>query len=93
MRTGPDEPTATLDVNTHLIWNKGRYRVMIIVYMNGPRSGEREFYPGIPTKEIKVYADPPDGMLCADEQVIHLLGKYRRFSSENGSYLYEWMDE
>lgn len=64
------------------------------IYIGGPRDGQTDNYPSaVPPQEIHIYADPPAGLVCADEQVIDLLGKYVRTGPQNkkdGMWSYEW---
>lgn len=65
---------------------------MICIFHGGPRNGQSEDYPSaVPPQRISVFADPPEGMMCADEQVITLLGKYDRVFKATDGYHYEWL--
>jgi len=53
-------------------------------FFYGPWGGRRDDdYSAVPPYRIPVYADPqPAGVVCADEQVVHQLGHYRRLTGD-----------
>lgn len=65
-------------------------------FIGGPKNGTAETYPSaVPPQVVLVYAEV-DGMLCADEQVTKLLGRYVRKSQilergkKSGKWVYYW---
>ena len=44
----------------------------------------------VPSQRVSVYADPPEGAVCADEQVTQLLGHYEK-TSAGSPWQYAWI--
>lgn len=60
-------------------------------FVGGPRDGthDNDFQP-VPSMRIPVFADAP-GVVCADEQVIKLLGHYVRAENSHIGWYYDWL--
>lgn len=62
-------------------------------FVGGPRDGEHEdCMSAVPSRRIPVYAPPPSGAVCADEQVITLLGHYVRAEHSHIGWYYDWIE-
>ena len=62
------------------------------LFVGGPRDGQREpVLTAVPSGRIRQFADPPVGLVCADEQVIVEIGAYVRSGmSDVGEWCYVW---
>jgi hypothetical protein len=63
--------------------------------VGGPWGGTWRDEPvAVPSREIKVFAEPESQLVCADEQVFKVIGKYRRtmkHADYDNAYIYAWI--
>lgn len=60
-------------------------------FVGGPWDAKHDHVPVvIPTQRVFVYADAAPDVVCADEQVIDLLGHYERAEKLGETYVYDW---
>lgn len=71
-------------------------RSSVIYFIDGPWEGRtREDPTVVPSEVIPVYAEADSGVVCADEQVIKKLGRYRKVPNVYNLplYNYKWEPE